>query len=257
MRILDIDLDFFLDEIAHFRPFDKRRLNKKHYKPWTSVEVMSFLENRCGLDKSIKLQGKIFTHHDEVFYHVRDLLVNGQLIEKINLVHVDAHADITNGIDSSYMYIMDELLNKPTVMERFYQITDNQYGKLNAGNYIIYMIACQMLESLTFVKHLKTRDKFPLLFYLNNDISSQALQLKSYGHNVISEIVGDFRDLMDSIRNLIPTLTETAIPFNEIFWNNYKEENSFDRIFLTLSPSFTPSTSDELIPIIKQYFEEY
>ena len=50
-RILDIDLDFFLNRVSDSRE-DEKRLNKKKYYPWEKRTLKSFLENRCGLKKN-------------------------------------------------------------------------------------------------------------------------------------------------------------------------------------------------------------
>jgi hypothetical protein len=49
MRILDLDLDFFLSSIAHDQSSGGARLSEKDFKPWASDNVREFLESPCGL----------------------------------------------------------------------------------------------------------------------------------------------------------------------------------------------------------------
>ncbi len=253
MRILDIDLDFFLDNIAHGRSFNKRRLNKKYYNPWTIPEVEFFLENNCGLNKIDKIPGKYFIHHDEVFHYIKKEIINENISDSIDLVHVDAHGDISNTIDTSFIYIMDEMLTKSSIKERLEIKNKDELGQLNAGNFLIYMVACKMINELTFVKHQKTCDQFPPLFYQNNDRKSKCLQLKSYGKGFVKNAIGNYTDLHKFLQTQFPLITDNLVPFSEIFWPDFNDGSKFDLIFLTQSPSYTPITSDNLIPVINEY----
>ena len=49
MKVLDLDLDFFLNGVAYFKDDDGKRLDSKFYKPWSQSQVRSFLEQKCGL----------------------------------------------------------------------------------------------------------------------------------------------------------------------------------------------------------------
>jgi hypothetical protein len=67
MKILNLDLDFFIDGIV-FNPNGMvRRANKKKYKPWSEQRVREFLENQCELSRSSRIPGRYGVHHNEVF----------------------------------------------------------------------------------------------------------------------------------------------------------------------------------------------
>ena len=70
MRVLDIDLDFFLDVITHAADPGERRPSgpddRPHSEgdiPWTEKEVIRFLEKHCGLSDQEPINGRLVTHH--------------------------------------------------------------------------------------------------------------------------------------------------------------------------------------------------
>src|SRR2546421_12770717 len=94
IRILDIDLDFFLSNRHMGRVTETNRLDSHSYKPWKIEKVEEFLENCCGLSKTNKTPGKLFVHHIEVFYFLRQLQEANNFSYKFKIDHVDAHADL-------------------------------------------------------------------------------------------------------------------------------------------------------------------
>jgi hypothetical protein len=250
MKILDIDLDFFLDEIAHFRKRNNQRLNQKHYIPWNTGQVECFLEDKFGLRKDSPLPGVLFTHHDEVFHWCREFKRQGNA-ENFSIVHIDAHSDLATGIDGCYLYIMETMLRKPN-LERPIVEDAGDWQKLNPGNFLIYMAACDWIENLTFVKHHKSNETYNPLFFQNNNVETNVLQLKSYNAGIVKNLAMGTR-LFQQISNHNPVFLTNPIPYREVKWCDYKENHKFDYIFLTQSPSFTPKTSDKLLETIKLY----
>ena len=252
MRILDIDLDFFLDEIAHFKGRNNRRLNKKNFIPWNTGQVECFLEKNLGLDKNNPISGKLFTHHDEVFYWCQDFR-KSENYEPISIVHVDAHSDMATGVDGCFLYIMETMLRKP-IKER-HEIQDaGEWQNLSPGNYLIFMAACEWINKITFVKHHQSNETYNSLFFQNNDVSTNNIQLKSYEPNILRKLAMG-TNLFDEIINHTPITLTNLVPFTEIKWCDYIETNKYDYIFLTQSPSFTPHSSDKLMDTIKMYMK--
>ena len=59
MRIVDIDMDYFLKEIPIIISENNTdRLPDEDYQVWSKDEVIDFLENKLGLSKKQKLRGK-------------------------------------------------------------------------------------------------------------------------------------------------------------------------------------------------------
>ena len=118
MRVLDLDLDFFLDMITYPADPGERRPSgpddRPHSEgdiPWTEKEVIRFLENRCGLSDQEPVNGRLVTHHHEAFYYWRELIQKGELTTPFEVVHVDAHADLGMG-DPNWDYLVSEVLQR-------------------------------------------------------------------------------------------------------------------------------------------------
>lgn len=139
MRVLDIDLDFFVSDIAHFVSDNGKRLNDDYYKIWDEKSVRKFLEKKCGLSRSKPVKGRLIRHHDEAYYYFwRELISNNKLKVPFDIVHVDAHADLGLG-DASWVYILSDLLRLPPE-ERINPKTTGLDG-LSYGNYLAFAIA--------------------------------------------------------------------------------------------------------------------
>lgn len=110
MRVLDLDLDFFLCGKAHFKDSAEGRLDPDEYPPWPLDLVMTFLTRRCRLDRP--RPGFVVEHHNELFYMWGEAIQAGQIAAPFEVVHVDAHADLGLG-DASYAYVMTQLAFEP------------------------------------------------------------------------------------------------------------------------------------------------
>jgi hypothetical protein len=55
-----------------------------------------------------RIPGRFVVHHDEAFDFWRELVAKHHT--QIDLVHIDAHADLGLGDDSSWVHIVSELL---------------------------------------------------------------------------------------------------------------------------------------------------
>ena len=110
MKLLDLDMDYFLFNVPSFIPSNcKARVDGNYYLPWSHEEVVSFLENNLGLSKITKIQGKIFTHHHEALYYWRDMIKSLKITIPFEVIHVDSHADLGLGF-SSWVFIFEKLL---------------------------------------------------------------------------------------------------------------------------------------------------
>lgn len=76
-RVLDLDLDFFLEGVVHFPP-DSERRDPSECPPLPVGEVLSFLRERCRLDRPIP--GFVVEHHHELFSLWRAAIEAGQLV---------------------------------------------------------------------------------------------------------------------------------------------------------------------------------
>lgn len=243
MRILDLDLDFFISDIAHFISDDGDRLDEVYYIPWSEKETRVFLEQRCGLSKINPIKGKVIKHHDEAFFFWRELINKGSLETPFEVVHVDAHADLGLG-DASWAYILGDLLRFPP-KERINPKTDGM-GGLGFGNYLAFSIASRWISQLTFVLHPKWENDLPLFLLKDFDDASGAIQLKLFEKNDID---------VHRIRKARPISVEPEVPLKLQKCWDYKTRESFDYIVLCQSPGYTPFTADKLLSVIEGYID--
>ena len=252
MRILDIDLDFFLDDIAHSKGKSLKRLNKKDYIPWKEKDVIEFLEKQIGLDKTKPVKGKFFVHHEEVFDFLKSEINKKNLTPKFSITHVDAHSDLATGTDGCYTYIMEELLHRP--VKKRDEISDAKpFQKINCGNFLVFILACGWIKDLTFVMHDKTKENYNPFFFKNNDPSTNIFQFKAYKRGLLTHSIAGSTDFIRSMQPYKFKKKGSQVKFIEMNWKEVKIKKPFDLIFLTQSPNFTPKTSDLLIPIIERY----
>src|SRR5690606_26652283 len=103
-RILDVDLDFFVQPVANFRNLDDlSRLSDDEYDVWPLDDVSAFLTERCGL--SGPLPGWAIERHGDAFRLWQQAVKAGSIETPFSVTHVDAHADLGLG-ESNYMEIM-------------------------------------------------------------------------------------------------------------------------------------------------------
>jgi hypothetical protein len=244
--ILDLDLDFFLDEIAHSRPDKEKRLPASWgYKRWKKAEVRSFLEQQCLLSTANPIKGRVVTHHDEVFWLWRELIKARSMRVPFSLVHVDAHADLGMG-DAAYVYVMTELLHL-SLEDRKSPNND----QVLPGNFLLFAVACRWVSQITFVLHPKWHMDLPSLHFQNFTTKSECLELKKCtGEEFRKHIL---RDCWDDL----PVLgSEPKVPFQTIPSSEYQAKEPFSFVFLSHSPNYTPKSADGLISVVKEYISE-
>ena len=252
IRLLDIDLDFFLNRKAHSVTTSTARLDEQYYQPWEESKVLEFMEQRCGLTTDQPIPGRIFTHHDEVFYFLRDLQSKNDNLLEFAIDHIDAHADLGQG-DASFKYISTDVLFKPA-SERQNIDKFNGYEGLSAGNYLAFAIACRWIASLNYINRKDWSDDVFKFHFRDCNPSSGLIELKKYTDEVMKDMMG--RGPVHEVAHRFPPLElEPPVPFRAIDISDFQSDGNYDYILLTQSPGFTPLASDSLIPLISQYME--
>ncbi|NFO31936.1 hypothetical protein FDB41_13780 [Clostridium botulinum] len=248
MRILDLDLDFFQNDIVHMVNDFGSRLEDTSIAPWSKEIVKNYLESNLCLNKDKKIKGRVVKHHNEAFYFWRELILNGKLSTPFEVVHVDGHADMGLG-DLSWHYIMTEYLYRD-IDERIYPelLNVSKYERINCGNYLTYAMACEWIDKLTFVIHPNWQQDLIQEIFKNYDVNSGFIQLKKFKR-------GQKIDIMN-IKQFTPVSYENEIVFEGIEKDNYFNKYKFDFLILSISPGYTVKKSDELIDVIKEYIEE-
>ena len=208
---------------------------------------MEYLENNLGLNKNKKIKGKIVEHHDEAFYFWRDLILRNKLNVPFEVVHIDAHADLGFG-DSSWRYIMTEYLYLEDGEKLYPERLDiSSFEKISYGNYLAYAIACKWIKKLTYVIHPRWEQDLPSILFKNKDVNSGAIQLKKFKRGEKIDIC--FLD------RYIPISYEDEVEFIDKLRDDYKNEQVFDFLVLSISPGYTVKEADYIIDIIREYVQ--
>lgn len=153
MRVLDLDMDYFMTEIAN-TPFScKERLAEEDYgnSVWSAEEVRQFLEQNLGLSKTHKIPGRIVSGHNESLFFWEELINSKKLSDSFDVVHVDSHADLGLG-DASWSFLQSEFLTLPIDSRRKiseYEFCD-KIKRISIGDYLLWAVAYRMVSSITY-----------------------------------------------------------------------------------------------------------
>jgi hypothetical protein len=246
-RVLDLDLDFFLD--VRFLPRRSRtdRLPISEGRPWENQRVREFLEGQWLLATGSPIPGKLVTDHHEAYWYLRDLVRSQRLRPPFEIHHVDSHADLgIAGIGNDvFEFLLTEHLAK-RVEER----EDPPLGRhgMNEANYLLFLIACRWVSSITYVHNPATLgDDVPYTVYRNRD-TTRPIELQQCTKSA-------YRDhIMGS--PLRVEAYEPAVPLVVVSGEVYQSDKPFDCMVLAHSPPYTPAEADALLPVIRQYMDE-
>lgn len=244
-RFLDIDMDFFLNDIAYGMTGEDR-LDDNDYEPWSEERFRYFLEEKCLLSKHNKIPGRVIKHHNQAFNFWEELITDKVISQPFDITHIDAHSDLGLG-DSGWFYIVTELLHYP--IEDRIKVLKREKVKLS--NYLAFVIACGWAEKITFVTHPDWNfdDFFPI--YLKDfDDYSNFFEFKAYGNAC------DLSDLAIHPNRFNPVRKDPLIPYSIFSSENFKAEKKYDGLVFCQSPQYTPSSADYMLEVIKEYIIE-
>lgn len=234
MRVLDIDLDFFLADCCPLA--DKgRRPALKGREPWEADKVISFLEGQCGLDTHCPVPGKVFETHDMALDYWEGLIKEGRLSIPFEVTHVDAHSDLGIGRPGPSFVLNNVLAMQPEKRPDLKRYRD--MVKLDEGNYLLFALAFRWISSLENIRAPLSRpDIPPVILACGRDdlICMSSLPSK----------------LME-VRNG----PEPAIPFSVYQdYTVFRAAGRYDFVSLAMSPRYTPEAADPLANVISRYF---
>ena len=255
MRVLNIDLDFFLNDRAHNRPDDPSdRPDDWGLVPWKSSDVVRYLEEVLNLKD--KIPGAIVQSHHEVFYYWRDLIKARRLAAPFFVAHVDAHSDLGMGMPC-WVYLHSDFLELP-LAKRPYP-NEGTWG-LNFGSYMGYALGNRWISEIDFIAPDFWRDDISDFLLANDSLSadhkpgvSLEIELMHAPREQIEEDVRHFRRDFLSFRK---SIGEPKVPFNIIGQEAARGRYSgqqWDYVFLSHSPGYVPTEADALIPVISEY----
>lgn len=265
MKILDLDMDYFMTELAN-TPFScEERLVEEYYgdSVWTEEEVRQFLEQNLGLSKKHKIPGRIVSGHNEALFFWEELINSKKLSDPFDVVHVDSHADLGLG-DASWSFLQSEFLTLPIESRRKireYEFCDSIKG-ISIGDYLLWAVAYQMVSSITYCANpygdkndyvLDTLKDFHEEYIWDNPVKNY-IQLK---YNKTMEMPeydssGTYkkRYLEDAIKD--PEVELLIIPTID----GVRFAGDFDYAVMAQSPNYTPASADFIMDIFREYIEE-
>lgn len=244
MRFLDIDLDAFLNSVAHWP--EGGRLDPDDYTPWAEARLRNFLERQCGLSLSSPIKGWFVENHDGAFEIMRNLVTGGA--GPLEVVHVDGHADLGMG-DPSWVDLIQHVA-KP-LADRYEPQRTNE--GLNLGSWLAYALAAELISDLTYVYPAGYGDDLPPIYFPRGDKRAGFIEMKAYIRTGLpmNGSVPDYHELY----LLEPDVALPQVPFRMVTLDDYAADAPFSAGLLCRSPDYTPETSDALIPIIQEYIE--
>lgn len=259
MKILDLDMDYFMNEVisGHLVNSSKRLDNSYSKLVWSKDQVIDFLENNLGLSKQNKLKGRIVTGHNEALYFWGELIEKNKLKTPFEVIHVDSHADLGIGY-GSWKYILDELLNYEPAERPI-----NNSCKIEIGDYLLFAIAYQWISKITYCANPNgSKNDYILYTFKNfheNQISDKPIEnIIQFAFNPNMKRPENIE--ADSLKKLYffnatykdPEVSLITIPTID----DVKYDGDFDYVVLAQSPEYTPESADFIMDIFRQYIDE-
>lgn len=266
MRILDIDMDYFLDKVPFLSNDDiMERLTEEEFGKyvWSEDRVRAFFENNLGLSEDKKIKGCIVVGHNEALDFWKELMTKGELEMPFEVFHVDSHGDLGTGYHSPH-FIMNKLLTYP-VEERMEHSIYADGGKIRGvgiGDYLLFAIAYRWLSKLTFCINPCVDNKTDFLqlnmkdFVINYVGSAKTENVIQLVHNPDMKApynIDDEEERKKYSRNLIK---EPEVPFITIPTIDEVQFNGdFEFAIMAQSPNYTPKSADFILDMFKKYIE--
>ena len=233
MRVLDLDMDFFLTAPCPLAQPGKRP-DESCAAAYSDGEVICFLEEQCGLSRAHPVPGAIFDTHDKAldFWHAR--LADGSLSAPFEVVHVDTHSDLAFGPPGTN-YVLNVVLSR-LPQQRAIIDTYRKAVELDEANYLLFALAFRWISHLSYVRNPKS----------HQDIPPQLLDGEGRIH----------------LRSFIARMMEgkngpePVIPFD--VYDDYRQfqKTGYDFVTLAQSPRYAPASADRIMEIVRQYIVE-
>ena len=223
MRVLDIDMDFFLTGPCELALLGERPPEGEAL-PWTEAEVRAFLENNCGLSKDNPIPGAVFETHDMALEYWEK-----NCAFPMHVTHIDTHSDLGIGKPGPGFVLESVITRKPDNRGTIAEYRAKK--QLDEANYLLFAIAFRWIASLDNVRNPNSRPDIPAFCHENS------LKLES------------------SAGRILPMLNhnEPEIPFSVYNdWRSFKGDN-YTHATMAISPRYSPASADFIINIFREY----
>ena len=233
-RVLDIDLDFFLENICPLADVGKRPELWGH-EPWDERRVRDFLEVNCGIDAPI--HGRIFETHDGALLYWQELIEKKKLKEPFSVTHIDAHSDLGIGYPGPGFVLNTVISTRPELRrnsQRYYDMHE-----LDEANYLLFAIGMRYVGELVNVRNPHSAEDIPREIIITDDDGKRCgIQLQSFASR-----------LLESINGKEPYVTYEEYADH----TQYRAKGKFDFMSLAVSPRYSPKEADFLSDVIAGY----
>jgi len=233
MRVLDLDMDFFLSAPCPLAKYGERP-DESCAEVYSDEEVVRFLEEQCGLSREHPVPGAIFDTHDKALDFWKARLTDGSLTAPFEVAHVDTHSDLAFGPPGPD-YVMNVVLSRPTeIRERIHMYREAH--EMDEANYLLFALSFRWISRLTYVRNPKSYQDVPAQL-LNEEGN---IQLRSF----VSRLFEGKNGL------------EPVVPF-EVF-DDYRafSRKGYDFLTMAQSPRYAPRSADRIMQILKRYLIE-
>ena len=238
-RVLDIDLDFFVDPVVYHRTRGHGRPADADHAVWSTAAAVSFLRDRCLLDGP--RPGFAVEHHGERFGRWRAAIDAGVLVPPFHVTHVDAHADLGLG-ERGWVFLQTDLPTLP-LHRRPAACAD----RLTDADFLAFAAGCRWLGEVDYVKHASVRgtDVHP---YLREhfDPRSPRIRLAALSPEQLAAVRARERPAVEYV--------EPAVAVHEVPWERFQADRPFDLVCLARSPPYTPPAADALYEELRARF---
>lgn len=236
MRVLDIDLDFFLSDCCPLAEHGFRPSVIGH-EPWPEDRVRRFLETNCGLNKQQPTRGRVFLTHDSALQFWAELIDSGLLTVPFHLTHIDAHSDLGIGKPGPG-FVLNSVLavapNRRVQIEKYYSMK-----QLDEANYLLFALAFRWICSLENVRNPKSRPDIPSVIAFKDESGEYCrIRLDSLISRLKESVYG----------------SEPYIGF-KVFddYTDFSADAPYDFVSFAISPRYLPKEAEHLIDVAKDY----
>lgn len=238
MRVLDLDMDFFLTGVCELAPRGARP-SLREARPWAEADVRAFLEENCGLSRQNPIPGRVFETHDGALFLWKEWLEAGRLSAPFHVTHVDAHSDLGIGRPGP-AYVLETVLALPP-QKRGDLARYVREEKLDEANYLLFALALRYVASLENVRSPRSRPDMPQAIAVGGGQSPRALRLSSTLSRLLPQY--DFH--------------EPEIPY-EVYgdWRAFRADAPYALASMAISPRYAPQEADFIASVFREYIVE-
>ena len=239
MRVLDVDLDFFLADTCPLAGYGCRPALQGH-EPWSESEVRAFLEEKLRLSRLSPVEGRIYETHDGSLRMWDELVRAGRLSVPFEVTHIDAHSDLGIGYPGPGLVMNNALCRKPDArvnLEDYYRLK-----QLDEANYLLFALAFRWVSLLENVRNPNSKPDMPREIVHERDERSVPTALR---------LAPPLPSLFEAMNGKEPVVKYREFASGD----DYVSTSGFDFISLAMSPRYAPREADCIADVIAEYIK--